>query len=91
GMFMDLGLAFVLVNVNIDYQAGAYLGEVLDVETYISRIGSKSITLHHSISKRDSGKQVLSGTVTFVVKDLEKGVAMAITGRMRDMFLREDA
>lgn len=91
GMFMDLGLAFVLVNVNIDYQAGAHLGEILDVETYISRIGSKSISLHHIITKQHNNKQVLSGTVTFVVKDLEKGVATPITGRMRDMFLREDA
>ena len=89
GMFMDLGLAFVLVNVNLNYRDAAVLGDVLDIETCIKRIGEKSITLHHHIVKRQSQETVIDGEVTFVVKDLEKGVAVPITGRMRDMFLRE--
>ena len=90
GMFLDLGLAFVLVNVNVNYSRAAYLGEILDIETHISRIGEKSITLAHKVTNRGSGKEVLDGEVTFVVKDLEKGVAVPITGRMRDMFMREN-
>lgn len=90
GMFLDLGLAFVLVNVNIDYRRSARLGDILDIDTSITRIGGKSITLSHSIVMRSSQKKVLDGSVTFVVKDLEKGVAVPITGRIRDMFLRED-
>lgn len=88
GMFLDLGLAFVLVNVNVNYRDGARLGEVLDVKTSIARIGSKSITLHHEIVRRIDQQMILDGDVTFVVKDLEKGVAVPITGRMKDMFLR---
>jgi len=89
GMFMDLGLAFVLVNVNLNYKDAAHLGDVLDIETIIQRIGSKSITLRHQILKRRDKTVILDGEVTFVVKDLEKGIAVPITGRMRDMFLRE--
>lgn len=89
GMFMDLGLAFVLVNVNLNYSNSARLGEVLDVETFINRIGTKSITLSHRIVRRQDQELILEGTVTFVVKDLEKGVAVALTQRMRDMFLRD--
>ena len=89
GMFLDLGLAFVLVNVNLNYSNSARLGEVLDVETFINRIGTKSITLSHRIVRRQDQELILEGTVTFVVKDLEKGVAVPITQRIRDMFLRD--
>ncbi len=91
GMFMDLGLAFVLVNVNLNYRSAATLGDVLDIETQITRIGEKSITLSHLVTKRTNKEVVIDGEVTFVVKDLKKGVAVPITGRMRDMFLREEA
>ena len=90
GMFLDLGLAFVLVNVNLNYRDAAKLGDILDIETKINRIGTKSITLEHKIIMRNTQKSILDGTVTFVVKDLEKKVAMPITERMRDMFMRED-
>ena len=89
GMFMDLGLAFVLVNVNLNYSAAARLGDILDVETGIKRFGDKSITLEHKITMRNSQKLILEGEVTFVVKDSEKGYAVPITGRMKDMFLRD--
>lgn len=90
GMFIDLGLAFVLVNVNLNYSSPAHLGDVLDVTTTIDRVGGKSITLSHQIVKRPTNELVLDGTVTFVVKDLKKGVAVNLTERMRDMFLRKD-
>lgn len=89
GMFMDLGLAFVLVNINLNYKGSARLGDILDIKTYIKRLGDKSITLSQTIIMRSSQKEVMDGEVTFVVKDLEKGVATPITGRMRDMFERE--
>lgn len=89
GMFMDLGLAFVLVNVTLNYSGAARLGDVLDVETSIKRFGEKSITLEHKVVMRNKGKTILDGEVTFVVKDLEKGIAVPITGRMKDMFLRD--
>ena len=89
GMFMDLGLAFVLVNINLNYKGSARLGDILDIETYIQRIGEKSITLSQTIMMRSTKEVIMEGEVTFVVKDLEKGIATPITGRMKDMFLRE--
>ena len=89
GMFMDIGLAFVLVNVTLNYSHAARLGDILDIETSIKRFGEKSITLEHKIIMRNNGKVILDGEVTFVVKDLKKGVAVPITGRMKDMFLRD--
>lgn len=89
GMFIDLGLAFVLVNVNVNYRTGSKLGDELKISTRISRIGGKSITLAHEVVRSSDQRMILDGEVTFVVKDLEKGVAVPIAGRMRDMFFRE--
>jgi len=89
GMFMELGLAFMLVNVNINYRGAARLGDILDIETHIKRLGSKSITLSHQITRRRGQEIILDGDVTFVIKDLEKNEAVPITGRMREMFQRE--
>ena len=91
GMFLDLGLAFVLVNVNVNYTSAARLGDILNIHTWISRIGTKSITLKHEIKMKSDGKMVLDGEVTFVVKDLEKEVAIPITARIKDMFLRDES
>ncbi|MEM7658750.1 MAG: thioesterase family protein, partial [Bacteroidota bacterium] len=52
GMFMELGLAFVLVNINLNYSGAAMLGDVLEIETHINRIGSKSITIQQRISMK---------------------------------------
>ncbi|MDX1907230.1 MAG: acyl-CoA thioesterase [Bacteroidia bacterium] len=90
GLFMDLGLAFMLVNFNLNYRGAARLGDILDIETYIKRIGERSITLSHTIVMRATGKPILEGEATFVVKDLEKDVAVPIIGRMKDMLLRRN-
>ncbi|MEL7530868.1 MAG: acyl-CoA thioesterase, partial [Bacteroidota bacterium] len=87
--FMELGLAFMPVNVNLSYSNPANLGDVLDIETVIDRIGEKSITLAQKINMRDSGELIVSGEVTFVVKDMQKGVAVPVKGRLLDMFLRD--
>ncbi|MEL7340838.1 MAG: thioesterase family protein [Bacteroidota bacterium] len=89
GMFMDLGLAFMPVNINLNYANPAKLGDILDIETVISRIGEKSITLHQRIIMRDNGEEIVEGEVTFVVKDMQKGIAVPIKGRLLDMFMRD--
>lgn len=88
GMFIELGLALVLVNSNIDYRLPAKLGDVMDIETSVGRVGDKSITLKQRILMRNSGDIILDADMTYVVKDLEKGRAIPLVGRMRDMLLR---
>jgi thioesterase-3 len=88
GVFLDLGLALVLVNAKIDYKLPAQLGDVLDVETYVKRIGEKSITLHQTIVLRKSGEIVVDALMTYVVKDLGKERAIPLVGRMRDMLVK---
>lgn len=89
GMFMELGLAFMPVNVNLNYSKPARLGDILDIETVIDRIGEKSITLDQKITMRDTKESIVESEVTFVVKDMQKGVAVPVKGRLLDMFLRD--
>ncbi|MFK7920344.1 MAG: acyl-CoA thioesterase [Bacteroidia bacterium] len=89
GMFMELGLAFMPVNVNLSYSKPAHLGDILDIETVIDRIGEKSITLDQKITMRDTQELIVAAEVTFVVKDMQKGVAVPVKGRLLDMFLRD--
>ncbi len=88
GMFIELGLALVLVNSNVDYRAPAKLGDVMDIETFLKKMGDKSITLQQTILMRNSGDIIIEAEMTYVVKDLEKGRAIPIVGRMRDMLMR---
>ena len=88
GMFLDLGLALVLVNANVDYKSAAKLGDILDIVTSIDRIGEKSIKLRQTVFMRATGEEVIDAKMTYVVKDLEKGSAIPLVGKMRDMLLR---
>lgn len=88
GIFLELDLALVLVNVSIDYKRPAFLGEILDIETQIKRIGNSSITLQQVIVLRKDQSLILDGELTYVLKDLKKGVAMPITGKIRQMLIR---
>ena len=88
GIFLELDLALVLVNVNINYKRPAYLGEILDITTRIKKIGNTSITLEQIIHKRKNKELVLEGELTYVLKDLKKGTAVEITGKIEQMLIR---
>ncbi|MEM6765927.1 MAG: thioesterase family protein [Bacteroidota bacterium] len=90
GMFLELGLALVLVNANVNYRMPARLGDVMDIETHLARMGEKSFTLSQAISMRNTSEVVLEAEMTYVVKDLEKERAIPLVGRMRDMIERRE-
>lgn len=88
GIFLDLDLALVLVNINVDYRRPAYLGEVFDIYTSVKRVGEKSITLKQDCLLRPGKDVILEAEVTYVVKDLKKGAAVPLVGKMREMLTR---
>ena len=88
GLFLDLDLALVMVNINIDYRRPAYLGEIFDIFTSVKRIGEKSITLQQDCILRTTQEVILEAEVTYVVKDLKKGSAIPLVGKMREMLTR---
>ncbi|SFT89861.1 acyl-CoA thioesterase [Halomonas saccharevitans] len=85
GAFLSRGdLAFVAVNLNIDYRRAAVAGDDLEVLTRLSEIGSRRARIHQEISRVGDGKVVASADITFVLLDVATGRAVTIDGEIRE-------
>ncbi|QTH64716.1 acyl-CoA thioesterase [Psychrosphaera ytuae] len=78
--FSSLGFAWVIVNININYRASAYMGDTLELTTTLSKIGNKSAVFHQVITKAGTDKVVVDADITFVVIDQKSGKAVPIEG-----------
>ncbi len=83
--FLQSDIAFVVVNININYRRPAYMNEVLTVETFISKVGSRSGTIKQVVSLSQTGAVVADAEVTFVLYDAKQDRAIAIEGDMRQL------
>ncbi|MGC9363179.1 MAG: acyl-CoA thioesterase [Fidelibacterota bacterium] len=80
----DKGFGFVVVNTNINYRHPAELGDVLEIRTNISRIGTKSATFRHSIYLAGSEILIADAEVTFVIINLRTNKAIPIGDSWRE-------
>jgi thioesterase-3 len=78
--FQSLGLAWVIVNININYRSSATMGHTLDVKTALSKVSGKSAVFHQGISISGSGVAVADADITFVVLNQKTGKAVPIEG-----------
>ncbi len=79
----DGGLAFVAVNLNIDYREAALAGDDLEIESRLSALGGRSAKMHQRIRRVRDGALVSAATLTFVLLDTNAGQAMPIEGELR--------
>ena len=82
--FQSLGLAWVIVNININYRAAATMGQTLEIKTQLSRVGGKSAVFHQEIRVQDTEIVVADANMTFVVMDQKTGKAIAIDGPLKE-------
>ena len=85
--FMAMGLAMVVVNININYRQPAVLNDLLEVTTMIDRIGNKSAAFAQQILKvDDQGERhlVADAVVTFCLMDHKTQKAVAIDGKTKE-------
>jgi thioesterase-3 len=82
-LHVSKGLAFVIVNINISYRYPAQLGDVLEVQTYLKDIGTKSCTFIQKIVLKGTSKIATEAEVTFVFVDLKTQRAVAIDESIR--------
>jgi len=80
----DEGFGFVVVNTNINYRHYAELGDVLEIRTHLSRIGTKSATFKHEIVNAATEQPIADAEVTFVIIELNSGKAIPIEKKWRD-------
>lgn len=77
--FAQENISFAVVNININYRQGARFGDVLKIESSLSRIGKKSATIHQRASLKGSGTVIVDAEVTFVILDNKTGKAIPLT------------
>lgn len=76
-------LAVVVVNINCDFMAPAFIDEPLEVRTATSRIGDKSITLVQQIVNRETGQIKCQGTTVMASFDIATGKSAPINSGAR--------
>lgn len=81
--FAEQKLAWVIVNININYRDAATMGHTLDVQTHFSKIGSKSAVIHQAIYIASTEKLVADADITFVCLDQKTGKPVAIDGELK--------
>ena len=82
--FQSLGLAWVIVNININYRAAATMGQTLTINTGLSKVGGKSAVFHQEIKLKGSDTVVADADITFVLMDQKTGKAVPIDGAVKE-------
>ncbi len=76
-------IAFVVVNININYRRPAVLGDRLTVTSHVKQINGKSGVLSQVVTLDPEGAVVADALVTFVCIDLKTQKALSLDGELR--------
>ena len=75
----DRQLAFVVVNININYRRPARLVDMLQIDSQLLQLGEKSGVLGQTVTLAPGGEAVADATLTFVCLDLRTQKAQPMT------------
>ncbi|MEQ5802299.1 thioesterase family protein [Halomonas sp. H10-9-1] len=78
-------VAFVAVNINIDYCAAAVAGDDLEIDSRICALGRRSARMAQQIHRQGDGALVSRATITFVLLDVAANRAIPIEDELRDL------
>ncbi|MDY0992984.1 YbgC/FadM family acyl-CoA thioesterase [Pantoea agglomerans] len=81
-------LAFVVVNININYRRPAVLGDVLTIESEITQLNGKSGIIAQRVLLAGQETVVADAALTFVCIDLRSQKAVALEGELRERLMR---
>ncbi|HCW97218.1 MULTISPECIES: YbgC/FadM family acyl-CoA thioesterase [Pantoea] len=76
-------LAFVVVNININYRRPAVLGDVLAIHSEITQLNGKSGIITQRVTLEGSETLVADAALTFVCIDLRTQKAVALESELR--------
>lgn len=77
-------IAFVVVNININYRRPAVLGDRLTITSEMKQLNGKSGVLSQVITLAPEGQEVADALITFVCIDLKTQKALPIEGELRE-------
>lgn len=85
-------IAFIVVNININYRKPATLGNVLRIDSSLQQLNTRSGVLEQVVTH--DGDIVADATLTFVCIDLRTQKALTLEGelleRLRELELKEE-
>lgn len=81
-------LAFVVVNININYRRPAVLGDVLTIDSEITQLNGKSGIIAQRVLLAGQETVVADAALTFVCIDLRTQKAVALEGELRERLTR---
>lgn len=76
-------LAFVVVNININYRRPAVLGDVLAIHSEMTQLNGKSGIITQRVTLEGSETLVADAALTFVCIDLRTQKAVALESELR--------
>jgi thioesterase-3 len=85
GYFTSRNLAFVIVNINIDYKTPAVQGDVLNISTFVEETGNTSFIFRQDLGLEGSGKLSATAKVTFVLLDLNTNKPIRVSEEARKL------
>lgn len=81
---LEQQLAFVVVNININYRRPAVLGDVLNIESEVSQLSGKSGVIAQRVLLASDNSVVADAALTFVCIDLRTQKAVPMEGELRE-------
>jgi len=82
--FSELDLALTLVNSEVNYRRPCSLGDALEVQTKVMRIGTTSCKVQQSIFLDGGNTHVVDAEHTFVLMDKQTLKSCKIEGKARE-------
>ena len=77
-------IAYVVVNININYRRPAVLSDLLTITSQLQQLNGKSGILSQVITLEPEGQVVADALITFVCIDLKTQKALALEGELRE-------
>ncbi|UQY45222.1 YbgC/FadM family acyl-CoA thioesterase [Erwinia sp. PK3-005] len=79
---MENQLAFVVVNININYRRPALLGNELCITSRLLQLNGKSGVIGQEVTLAEDGAAIADATLTFVCIDLKTQKALPLEGEL---------
>jgi len=83
-VFAELKLAFVLVNININYRRPGFPDDILHITTKVESIGQKSCKIRQEIRLDGTDQIIADAIITFVLMDMNSHKAVVIENGVRE-------
>ncbi|CNI25432.1 MULTISPECIES: thioesterase family protein [Yersinia] len=77
-------IAFIVVNININYRRPAVLGDLLRIDSQLLRLNGKSGVMKQTVTLEPESIAVADAELTFVCIDLRSQKALPIEGALRE-------